>query len=90
MPSSYIVPIIYRLVATINFNMAGGGVIPMHMRPGGLEVLHCPPRGSICAGSISSSANAVYLKNLNRGIARFSLSGYCTPNWMRVKVQYLP
>ncbi|KAI6681745.1 hypothetical protein NL676_035626 [Syzygium grande] len=85
--ANYIV--VYRLIATINFKMAPGGVIPMHTCPGGSEVLIIL-QGSICAVFISSSANTVYLKNLKEGIARFSLRGYCTPNWMLVKVQHLP
>ncbi|XP_056166706.1 germin-like protein subfamily 3 member 3 [Syzygium oleosum] len=54
----------------------------MYVHPGTSEVL-IVLLGSICAGFISSPANSVYLKNLNRG-------GYCTPNWMLVKVQHFP
>ncbi|KAI6681742.1 hypothetical protein NL676_035623 [Syzygium grande] len=69
--------------------MALARSIPMHMHPGTSEaliVLH----GLICAGFISSRANSVYLKNLNRGDSKVSLGGYCTPNWMLVKVQHFP
>ncbi|OWM77309.1 auxin-binding protein ABP19a-like [Punica granatum] len=47
-------------------DLAPGGVIPMHTHPGGSEVL-LVIQGTICAGFISSSANKVYFKNLNKG-----------------------
>ncbi|CAL1357476.1 unnamed protein product [Linum trigynum] len=47
-------------------DLALGGVIPLHTHPAASEVLFVA-QGTICAGFISSGANKVYLKSLNRG-----------------------
>ncbi|KAK3438687.1 hypothetical protein EUGRSUZ_C03347 [Eucalyptus grandis] len=53
-------------ISLARLDIAPGGVIPLHTHPGGSEVL-LVLQGSICAGFISSSANTVYLKTLNKG-----------------------
>ncbi|CAK9175566.1 unnamed protein product [Ilex paraguariensis] len=47
-------------------DLAVDGVIPLHTHPGASEVL-IVIQGTICAGFISSSANVVYFKTLNKG-----------------------
>nr|XP_043627128.1 auxin-binding protein ABP20-like [Erigeron canadensis] len=53
-------------VSLARLDLAVGGVIPMHTHPGASEVL-VVIQGTICAGFISSSANTVYFKTLNKG-----------------------
>ncbi|XP_042477818.1 auxin-binding protein ABP19a-like [Macadamia integrifolia] len=53
-------------ISIARLDIAPGGVIPLHTHPGGSEVL-VVIQGSILAGFISSSANVVYLKTLNKG-----------------------
>lgn len=53
-------------ISLARLDLAPGGVIPLHTHPGGSEVL-LVLQGTICAGFISSSANTVYLKTLNKG-----------------------
>jgi quercetin dioxygenase-like cupin family protein len=53
-------------LSAARLDLAPGGVIPLHTHPGGSElliVLH----GTIYAGFVSSSANAVYTKKLYKG-----------------------
>ncbi|XP_038710137.1 germin-like protein subfamily 3 member 3 [Tripterygium wilfordii] len=47
-------------------DLAPDGVVPIHIHPGASEVL-IVIQGSIFAGFISSSANKVYVKSLNKG-----------------------
>ncbi|NBH68746.1 cupin domain-containing protein, partial [Bacteroides sartorii] len=53
-------------ISLARLDLAVGGVIPMHTHPGASEVL-VVIQGTICAGFISSSANTVYFKTLNKG-----------------------
>lgn len=53
-------------ISIARLDMAAGGVIPLHTHPGGSELL-VVIEGTICAGFISSFANTVYLKTLNKG-----------------------
>lgn len=53
-------------ISIARIDLAPGGVIPMHTHPGASEVL-VVIQGTICAGFISSSANTVYFKTLNKG-----------------------
>lgn len=53
-------------VSIARLDMAVGGVIPLHTHPGGSEII-VVIEGTICAGFISSFANIVYLKTLNKG-----------------------
>ncbi|PON55606.1 Germin [Trema orientale] len=47
-------------------DLAPGGVIPFHTHPGGSEIL-IVIEGTLCAGFVSSTANTVYFKTLNKG-----------------------
>ena len=47
-------------------DLAPGGVIPFHTHPGGSEILILI-EGTLCAGFVSSTANKVYFKTLNKG-----------------------
>ncbi|KAF4363608.1 hypothetical protein CsatB_010610 [Cannabis sativa] len=47
-------------------DLAPGGVIPFHTHPGGSEIL-IVLEGTLCAGFVSSSANQVFFKTLNKG-----------------------
>ncbi|XP_030476503.1 germin-like protein subfamily 3 member 3 [Syzygium oleosum] len=53
-------------ISLARLDLATGGVIPLHTHPAASEVL-IVLQGTICAGFISSSANNVYLKTLNKG-----------------------
>ncbi|KAK3040378.1 hypothetical protein RJ639_026783 [Escallonia herrerae] len=53
-------------ISAARLDLAIGGVIPMHTHPGASEIL-VVIEGTICAGFISSSANIVYFKTLNKG-----------------------
>ncbi|XP_057766992.1 auxin-binding protein ABP20-like [Salvia miltiorrhiza] len=53
-------------ISIARLDLAVGGVIPMHTHPAGSEIL-VVIEGTICAGFISSFANTVYLKTLNKG-----------------------
>lgn len=53
-------------ISLARLDLAVGGVIPMHTHPGASEVL-IVIQGTILAGFISSSANTVYYKSLNKG-----------------------
>ncbi|KAK3034485.1 hypothetical protein RJ639_032474 [Escallonia herrerae] len=53
-------------ISAARLDLAVGGVIPMHTHPGASEIL-VVIEGTICAGFISSSANIVYFKTLNKG-----------------------
>ncbi|KAK9071195.1 hypothetical protein SSX86_009763 [Deinandra increscens subsp. villosa] len=53
-------------ISIARLDLAVGGVIPMHTHPGGSELL-LVIQGTICAGFVSSSANKVYFKTLNKG-----------------------
>ncbi|XP_062149426.1 auxin-binding protein ABP19a-like [Alnus glutinosa] len=52
-------------ISLARLDLAPGGVVPFHTHPGGSEVL-LVLKGTITAGFVSS-ANNVYLKNLQRG-----------------------
>ncbi|KAL1531323.1 Auxin-binding protein abp20 [Salvia divinorum] len=53
-------------ISIARLDLAVGGVIPLHTHPGGSEII-VVIEGTICAGFISSFANTVYLKTLNKG-----------------------
>ncbi|KAK9275008.1 hypothetical protein L1049_022265 [Liquidambar formosana] len=53
-------------VSIARLDLAPGGVIPLHIHPGGSEVL-IVIQGSICAGFITGATNTVYLKTLQKG-----------------------
>lgn len=53
-------------LSTARLDLAPGGVIPMHTHPAASEILFVVT-GKITAGFISSSANMVYVKTLNKG-----------------------
>jgi oxalate decarboxylase/phosphoglucose isomerase-like protein (cupin superfamily) len=53
-------------ISAARLDLASGGVVPLHTHPGGSELL-IVVEGSITAGFISSSANAVYTKTLKTG-----------------------
>ncbi|KAG6414299.1 hypothetical protein SASPL_127018 [Salvia splendens] len=53
-------------ISIARLDLAVGGVIPIHTHPGGSEII-VVIEGTICAGFISSFANTVYLKTLNKG-----------------------
>jgi oxalate decarboxylase/phosphoglucose isomerase-like protein (cupin superfamily) len=53
-------------ISAARLDLAPGGVVPLHTHPAGSELL-IVVQGSICAGFISSSANAIYTKTLKKG-----------------------
>ncbi|KAG6411627.1 hypothetical protein SASPL_129711 [Salvia splendens] len=53
-------------ISIARLDLAPGGVIPLHTHPGGSEII-VVIEGTIFAGFISSFANTVYLKTLNKG-----------------------
>ncbi|KAK3438720.1 hypothetical protein EUGRSUZ_C03507 [Eucalyptus grandis] len=66
-------------ISLARLDIAPGGVIPLHTHPGGSEVLFVL-QGSISAGFISSSANTVYLKTLNKGDSMIFPQGISSPS----------
>lgn len=53
-------------ISLARLDLAVDGVVPIHTHPGGSEIIYVV-EGTICAGFISSSANTVYFKTLNKG-----------------------